>query len=56
MQRLNLSQSDSVFLDQTESFFLKMSQSDSTYMGQNWDNMTQFLSHLDSEKILRAVS
>ena len=29
-----------------------MSQSDSTYMGQYWDNMTQFLSHFDSEKNL----
>ena len=23
-------------------------------MGQNWDNMTQFLNHFDSEKILSA--
>ena len=36
-------------------FFLKMSQSDSTYVGQNWDNMTQFLSRFDSEKILSAL-
>ena len=25
-------------------------------MGQNWDNMTQFLSHFDSEKILSEVT
>ena len=45
-----MSQSDSVFLGQTDSFILKMSQSDSTYIGQNWDNMTQFFCHFDSEK------
>ena len=32
-----------------------MSQSDSAYMGQNFDNMTQFFSHFDSEKILSVV-
>ena len=25
-------------------------------MGQNWDNMTQFLSHFDSEEILSVVA
>ena len=41
-------------MGQTESFILKMSQSDSTFMGQNWDNMTQFFIHFDSEKIVSA--
>ena len=45
-------ESDLVFLGQTDSVFLKISQTYSTYMGQNWDNMTQFLNHFDSKKIL----
>ena len=38
---LNLNQYDSIFMSQTDSFYLKISESDSTYMCQNWDNMTQ---------------
>ena len=52
----NLSQSDSVFPGQTDSFFfLNESKWLDVYMGRNWDNMTHFLSHFDWEKILGLI-